>query len=318
VFGADFQYRLSKSLRLKLGYLHSGTKDPGGGPLRNGNAFTAFMLYRTLKITSWAGYELYDKNFAMESAFLNRTNVGKGQFYIGRNFYMKKIPWFQRIRPYFDISTLHDMGTKMDDNTWGLGINMYFTSNAAINVEYRNEKEAWQGQLYNSKFLYTFGNIQLFKWLFLQAEYRFGDQIYYGPAEPFLGKGRQFTFDFIYQPNIKLSFISQWIHNKLSRKEGGINQNFYTVDIFNLLASYQFNKYFFVRGAVRYNDFQDKLLTDFLASFTLIPGTVVHLGYGSLYERKEWQNNQWVPGQGGLLNMKNGLFFKVSYLWRIK
>ena len=63
---------------------------------------------------------------------------------------------------------------------------------------------------------------------------------------------------------------------------------------------------------------EKKLLTDFLASFTLIPGTVMHLGYGSLYEDKEWQNNRWVPGQGSLLDMKNGLFFKVSDLWRIK
>jgi len=58
--------------------------------------------------------------------------------------------------------------------------------------------------------------------------------------------------------------------------------------------------------------------TDFLASFTFIPGTVVHLGYGSLYENYKWLDGQWFSGNGSLLNMKNSLFFKVNYLWRIK
>jgi hypothetical protein len=34
--------------------------------------------------------------------------------------------------------------------------------------------------------------------------------------------------------------------------------------------------------------------------------------------KNAWENNQWVPGQDSFLNMKNGLFFKVSYLWRIR
>jgi hypothetical protein len=108
----------------------------------------------------------------------------------------------------------------------------------------------------------------------------------------------------------------QFLHSALYRESD--RQKLYSIDILNLLTTYQFNKYFFLRAALRYDNYQEKLLTDFLASFTLIPGTVIHLGYGSLYEKKAWENNQWVPGQGGFLNMKNGLFFKVSYLWRIK
>jgi multidrug efflux pump subunit AcrA (membrane-fusion protein) len=67
-----------------------------------------------------------------------------------------------------------------------------------------------------------------------------------------------------------------------------------------------------------YDNLEDKLLTDFLASFTLIPGTVVHLGYGSLYLGNRWQDGAWVPGAGDLMKMREGLFFKASYLWRIK
>ncbi|MCP5103371.1 MAG: hypothetical protein GY950_08330, partial [bacterium] len=79
-----------------------------------------------------------------------------------------------------------------------------------------------------------------------------------------------------------------------------------------------FNKYFFIRGILRYDSYQEKILTDLLASFTLIPGTVVHLGYGSLYLKNQWLPNQkrWVPGAEDFLQVKRGLFFKASYLWR--
>ena len=57
-------------------------------------------------------------------------------------------------------------------------------------------------------------------------------------------------------------------------------------------------------------------MTDFLASFTYIPGTVLHAGYGSLYERTRWDGTGYVP-DAGLQETRRGLFFKASYLWRL-
>ena len=55
------------------------------------------------------------------------------------------------------------------------------------------------------------------------------------------------------------------------------------------LNTYQVNKYLFFRAIVEYNSFYKRLMTDLLASFTYIPGTVVHAGYGSLYEKLAWR-----------------------------
>jgi len=57
-------------------------------------------------------------------------------------------------------------------------------------------------------------------------------------------------------------------------------------------------------------------MRDFLASFTYIPGTVIHLGYGSLYDKLAWRNGQYEPSDR-FLEMQRSLFFKVSYLWRL-
>jgi hypothetical protein len=43
---------------------------------------------------------------------------------------------------------------------------------------------------------------------------------------------------------------------------------------------------------------------------------VLQLGYGSLYEKQRWEENDYRPDDR-FLEMKRGLFFKASYLWRL-
>jgi hypothetical protein len=56
-----------------------------------------------------------------------------------------------------------------------------------------------------------------------------------------------------------------------------------------------------------------------LASYELVPGTVFHAGYGSLYEQRPVLNGQLLPNvssTGRYLTVNRGLFFKASYLHR--
>ncbi len=58
------------------------------------------------------------------------------------------------------------------------------------------------------------------------------------------------------------------------------------------------------------------MLTDFLASYELRPGTVAFIGYGSLYEKRDYQAPEWIEGEGNYLTTRRGLFLKASYLYR--
>ena len=92
----------------------------------------------------------------------------------------------------------------------------------------------------------------------------------------------------------------------------------YDYTIVRSLNTYQVNKYLFFRVIVEYNSFYKELLTDLLASFTYIPGTVIHFGYGSLYDRTAWDAGEraYVPS-ARFLEVKRDFFFKASYLWRL-
>ncbi len=316
VVGADLKYRLAKALRASFSYLHSATREAEGDPLEQGGGLNAMLQYHSNKVVSWAIFERYDTDFSMATAFLNRGSISRAAFGIGPVFMLnsKALPWLKRVIPFTHYYNVYDLGTKMTDTSWELGINLIVAPMGEFYLEYWDENEAWAGQMLNKKYFHSIGGIQLSKWLNIFENITIGEQLYYHPTAPFVGDAKTINVVLTVEPSLKLKFIFDYLFADFKTKEN--KQEVYSGSIYNLHTSYQFNKYFFLRGIVRYDEFQEKLLTDVLASFTLIPGTVVHLGYGSLYLDRQWQNDMWMPGQEGLLKMKQGLFFKASYLWR--
>ncbi|MGW8266562.1 MAG: hypothetical protein ACWGSQ_09360 [Longimicrobiales bacterium] len=93
------------------------------------------------------------------------------------------------------------------------------------------------------------------------------------------------------------------------------DEKIYEYPIYRGRVTYQLNRYLFFRIVGEYNDYREELLADLLASFTYIPGTVLHVGYGSLQGRVRWENGEYLPADG-FLETKRQLFVKLSYLWR--
>ena len=88
----------------------------------------------------------------------------------------------------------------------------------------------------------------------------------------------------------------EYTHIAFDRPSTG--ERVYTVNIVNTRTTYQFSKEFAIRAIVQYDSQQRRVLTDFLGSYELRPGTVVYAGYGSLYEKRAYQDDDWVDGQG--------------------
>ena len=118
-----------------------------------------------------------------------------------------------------------------------------------------------------------------------------------------------------YQPITQLDFSLSAQYNDFYRELDG--KKIYDYLILRNRNIFQINKYLFVRAIVEYNDFKKRVTLDGLVSFTYIPGTVVHLGYGSALEELEWDES--LPGfakSDRYNTMERAFFFKVSYLFR--
>ena len=147
----------------------------------------------------------------------------------------------------------------------------------------------------------------------MSVSYWYGKAIYYS-SDPYQGRGTRASSTVIYQPSDKLHSQISLTYADFYRDED--SQKIYDYTIVRGRLTYQVNRYLFFRGIVEYNEYYEEMLTDFLASFTYIPGTVIHVGYGSIYNKVAWQDGQYVESDR-FLQTRKGLFFKASYLWRM-
>ncbi len=320
VLGADLQYRFLDNIRLTASGLFSSSHLPGEESDENGLAVNAMLQYGVPALDALLAYERTSGDFAMASSFLLRRGFEQLQFLLGPNLTPRRkrlAAWVKRVQPYVRGSLLHDLGTRMDDRLFRTGLNVYTKWNGTLKLEVRSGREAWNGASFRRNSLYAMAAARPWVWLSLQAAANFGDRIYYDSLVPFAARGQTLSLAAVVQSGVRTQVSLELLHDALARRRDDGGEKVYGLNIANLTAAYQFNRHFLVRGALRWNDYERDLATDLLASFTLIPGTVVHLGYGSLYENREWQKDSWQPGSGRLLNMRNSLFFKVSYLWRV-
>lgn len=318
VLGGDIMFHLGGPHNVSFSFLNSYTKESAETDALSGNFLTFDYSYSTQSLVIQGFLEHYSRNFQMDTAFYNRTGFTKGTFYIGSIFApsSKKLSWIKRINPFFFGYALHDIVTGMDDTFMLLALRFNFIKQGNLRIDYHFDNESWVNQTFHQQRLRMQGEVQLYKWFYLGGNFSYGNSIYYDPGNPFLGKVLSSSFYFIIQPSSK--FTEAFVINYVNFDRADTGAKVYDTTVINNETVYQFNKYFFIRGNIRYNSYQKNLLTDFLASFTLIPGTVVHLGYGSLYERRSWDNTSLPsPNSDQMIQTRQSLFFKASYNWRL-
>ncbi len=318
VMGLDLQVRPLKNVQFKASYLYSSSEDDDRWfETVNGSGISAMVQYFIPRFTGWATYEWYGKNFEMQSAFINRTGISRAQVFLGPNVYyrLKGGGFLRRIQPYLHFSYLHDLRSGMDDTYLELGTDFYFSTRGFLGIAYHRDNESWENRHFPQKYLEVVGEIQPSNWLTMSANFRVGDRIFYSGQGSTTDTGTTLQLAAIVQPAVKLRVQVNWMRDSLTAKS--FPEFSYKYDNYSLRVFYNFNKHLFVRASVWYENYSDTIQTDLLASFTLIPGTVIHLGYGSRYEYEQ----TWAPG--GYIDRKNfsfsrgALFLKVSYLWRL-
>lgn len=316
VAGGDISLRPSTTQSVSATLLASKTSDR----IRDtsGNAMQAKYEYETRRVSLGTQVEHYDENFQMDTAFINRTGFTGAWWYAGLNLYPKAGEnfWIQRINPFLFAKAAKDRaqdGTEKGINT---GLRFNVTRQGFINFfNYRGD-EAWQGQSFDVGNTGIYAEQQTLRWLRLYGEINGGAAIFYDIANPFQGRRRSAQFGVTLQPNQNLSQSIDFDHVRFEHEATG--EQVYDVNIVNSRTTYQFNRNFLVRLLAQYDSSARRVLTDALASYELVAGTVFHAGYGSLYERRAGVDNAFVPVEQGrrYLAVNRGLFFKASYVHR--
>jgi hypothetical protein len=303
VVAADISLRHGANFRWNGNLLRSDSADAtGAGSSGTGGQLSYSWETRRYSVSGQA--EHFDRGFRMDTAFVNRVGITRGWQYQAINFYPeKRFAWIKRVNPFLWVQTGQDH-VQGGSELWVLpALRLNFTRQGYLRVDMMRGHETFAHERFTVGRTFADGQAQVTKWVNLGGTYNAGPAIFYDPVTPFQGDQRALSARVGLQPNARLNHNLTYRFVHFERASTG--EKVFDVHILNLRNTYQFTPQFLVRAITNYDSSRRRVLGDFLASYELGPGTVVHGGYGSLWERSEG-----LPYE----TTARAFFFKASYL----
>jgi hypothetical protein len=315
VIGGDLSVKFSSRHSFSSTVLASDTG--AGASSTRGTASQLSYDYNSRRF-GWANQvEHYDRDFQMDTAFFNRAGFTSGWSFGEMNFYPREGTdfWLKRVNPFYFAKVGRDRIQGGDERVLNTGIRFHFTRQAFLNISRSVGREPWRGRQFKTGGgINVFANGQLLRWLEVNGGFNRNRAVYYDPLDPFQGRSTGAWFGVTLQPNQHFSQRIEYDTVRFNRASN--DERVFTVNIVNLRTTYQFNRRFLARLIEQYDSSRRRLLTDLLGSYEFVPGTVLHAGYGSLHEERDFRAERLVPGAGDFMAVSRGLFFKASYVHR--
>lgn len=311
VLGVDGMVRLGPASMLEYHCTGSQTRLPGQGTAQTGHAVGAKYSYSDRDIDyAFTGKDIAE-HFYAATGYVTRTGIRSVTGLLRPKLYPESTLLQRTDVELFSAQTF-DRPSGLWETFNHLSVQQFLLGALTVKAKYSYSTEIFTGQRFKTGGFHILAGGQWTKQFYLSVLYRRVNAIYYD-QEPFQGLSNRFTAELNYQPIENIESDLSVLYSDFTRESD--SRKIYEYPIFRERLTYQVNRYLFFRAIVEYNRYRHQILTDFLASFTYVPGTVVYLGYGSLYQKEAWEETPWV--YDGFTEVQRSFFFKMSYLWRV-
>lgn len=311
VAGIDGRWRLNPSTKVEFNALGSSTVSNPGGDQKADWTGTAIISKNTNRLSGDLQVQHIGEGFITQSGFLLRSGINNLMIDLAYSFYRDK-GFFRKVSPNFYGFLNQDIMANLWERDFGLGMSVSGQRSTQISFFLNPSDEVYLNKRLRTHSFHLNASSQVIQSLRIQTEYRFGYLTRY-VENPYTGWGTTASLSINFQPLKKFQTDLILNYSDFYQIENRVREFSYL--IIRSRNTFQLTSKLFVRGIVEYNSFEKDLSTDFLISFTYIPGTVVHIGYGALYQKLAWNSHEYQPGSDYLETIR-GFFFKASYLWR--
>jgi Domain of unknown function (DUF5916)/Carbohydrate family 9 binding domain-like len=259
------------------------------------------------------GYHDLSKHFKMSPGRVVRTNYRKFSSLLERFIYTSS-KLLKRITLGYDGFFARDKEFSMNEYSHRISTRFDFPLYSRLTVGYTFATEVYNGIRFDRNHVSIYGRTQPFKFLFMEVDFISGASPYYPTSEQ--GDIKELYLNVTLQPTEKFSssfsFTRETLHHSISKEE------IYNITIYRNKTTYQLNKHLSLRSILEYKTSQTtrNLLCDALLEFTYIPGTVIHLGYGPMFEKERIMRDAEFRQWNHFRTIRSTVFFKASYLFR--
>jgi len=129
-------------------FVATGSEGTGGVASTSGLGGQAYYAFENKRLVFANQFEHYDRDFRMDTAFLNQTGITTDWTFAAWSFYPdeKKHAWLKRIVPFVFTRFGHDEIQGGDQRFVLPGLRMHFTRQGFFRVATGWGKEPWAGQ----------------------------------------------------------------------------------------------------------------------------------------------------------------------------
>jgi len=307
--GADGQSRISPSTLLEYHAFGSSGTDSLGSTA--GGALGLYLHSETRNFDYAVTGKHVSEDFRNDVGYITRTGISYFTGLIKPKLYPESST-FRKFEFELFSGQLRDNIYTMWETFNHVSVLAVLGPSNLAKVKYSYSTEIFLGEKFNTGGYHFMFDSQISKKLSAGILYRRIGSIYYS-QDPYQGKSNNITTGITYLPLDKLHTDLSLVFQDFHRSSDG--ELIYSYLISRGRITYQVNKYLFFRVILEYNNYREQLLSDLLASFTWIPGTVLHIGYGSLFRQVAWNGNEYVEAKN-YTETDRGLFLKASYLHR--
>ena len=310
--GLDALLRVGESTELGFHGVASRTlDDQAGEEARVGHSLAARLASSTRRLDWSLDVLSLSERFATDIGFVDRGGLVRGVGMVRGRFF-PAVPHVRRVDVELQQGQTYDRPGELWETSTRLSVANHVLGSLNVRGWVQRASEVFLGERFeNDGYEVTVGGLISSKGAFGVSYGSQSQPIY--QADPYQGRSRSFSALVGLQPTPNLD--SEISFNTVDYHRSSDSEKVLDFTLLRIRTTVQANRYLFFRVIGEYDWYREDFLTDLLASFTYIPGTVMHVGHGSLYERTRWDGSGYVPGDR-LREVKRRFFFKTSYLFR--
>ena len=316
VGGLDSRIRFGGFITLDTFFLYSFNKiyneDVDIADNTQGSAFGGRFKYEDRLNSAALGYHDLSTDFQLACGRLLRNGIRTFSLDVERYLYPSP-DFLQLITLSYSGRLSRDKYFEMNEYSHQFGVEFRLSLETLLALGYGFSTEVYEGILFDRDTFFINCSSRPSKHFQLVFNYSSGGWPSYQSSPPFQGHRKTLFISVKFQPVEKFSTQFNWTNHIFQGDD--VSAEDYNISIFRNKSIFQFNKYLSLRGIIEYHTEDKKILGDALVEFTYIPGTVLHLGYGSTFS-KEYDTNGRVFLYNQFKEITSSFFFKASYLFR--
>ena len=319
--GIDGSFRLSRSMSTNFRLIESRHRDLEGVD-RSGHIYDA-SISNTGRNLRWfaAAYEL-TPDFRTDVGFARRVDQRRVVSNMGYRWWPES--WLINWGPQLSYGRNWNFDRILEDENAGLGLNFDFAKSIRFSVDVQRDMERFGGIDFRKTRTRVNGGVSSSRALSVNASYGRGDEIFFDPANPFLGYGSTARFNVTVRPLARLSSQLGVNTSRLTDPRNGDDPVF-DVQIYRAQSVLTFTDRFLMRHITEYNTFDRDLDFNVLFTYRINAGTVFYIGYDDHYRQADELYGDR-DGDGfderlfftsDLRRTNRAIFTKLRYLFRL-